>query len=152
MAGWCSRIDVTIQEGQGQGRGQRARHSCGYPSQTGVSALETVMTILHAGAKSAARHTGCPVGFMVWSFCVNALSSYMKVVSEREGCATSRNTSVAFRKPLSSLTARHKGNGTITEFIPDKSIFGDWNTILIMWLRGCATSLPPNECADRHTR
>ncbi len=52
MAGWCSRIDVTIQEG---GKVRVEDNGRGIPveihPQTGVSALETVMTILHAGAK-----------------------------------------------------------------------------------------------------
>jgi len=57
---------------------------------------------------------------------VNALSSWMKVVSEREGVRYVQEYECGIPKAPVKPDGAAQGNGTITEFIPDKSIFGDW--------------------------
>ena len=103
--------------------------------QTGKSALEVVMTTLHAGAKfdrgvykvSGGLHG---VGLSV----VNALSSYLKAEVKRDGKLWMLENK--YGKPLKKVKAvgKAEGTGTIITFKPDIEIFPkiefDWNTIL----------------------
>lgn len=97
--------------------------------KTGVSALELTMTKLHAGGKfggGAYKVSGGLHG--VGASVVNALSSYFKVVVLRDGKAYSQEYRQG--QPLGKVREDSKenkfdGTGTITTFIPDKTIFGD---------------------------
>jgi DNA gyrase subunit B len=103
--------------------------------KTGVSALELTMTKLHAGGKfggGAYKVSGGLHG--VGASVVNALSSYFRVVVLREGKAyyqeyhqgkPVKNVSEASAKQLSEWKIKLEGTGTITNFVPDKEIFGD---------------------------
>ena len=103
--------------------------------KTGVSALELTMTKLHAGGKfggGAYKVSGGLHG--VGASVVNALSSYFRVVVLREGKAyyqeykagkPNKDVSVATPKQLDEWGIKLEGTGTITNFIPDKEIFGD---------------------------
>jgi DNA gyrase subunit B len=103
--------------------------------KTGVSALELTMTKLHAGGKfggGAYKVSGGLHG--VGASVVNALSSYFRVVVLRDGKAyyqeykqgkPNKDVSVATQKQLDEWGIELKGTGTITNFIPDKEIFGD---------------------------
>jgi len=129
MAGWCSSIDVRILEG---GKVRVEDNGRGIPvdihPQTGVSALETVMTILHAGAKFGGKAYRVSSGLHgVGASVVNALSSWMKVVSEREGVRYVQEYTCGIPQGPVKPDGPAQGNGTITEFIPDRSIFGDWD-------------------------
>jgi DNA gyrase subunit B len=103
--------------------------------KTGVSALELTMTRLHAGGKfggGAYKVSGGLHG--VGASVVNALSSYFRVVVLRDGKAyyqeykrgdPVKSVSEASKKQLEEWGIELKGEGTITNFIPDKQIFGD---------------------------
>ncbi len=103
--------------------------------KTGVSALELTMTKLHAGGKfggGAYKVSGGLHG--VGASVVNALSSYFRVVVLRDGKAyyqeykkgePLKGVSEANEKQLSEWGIDPSGTGTITNFIPDKEIFGD---------------------------
>src|SRR5207244_1697413 len=87
MAGYCSRIDVVI---QADGWVTVSDNGRGIPvdkhKQTGKSALETIMTVLHAGGKfggGAYKVSGGLHG--VGASVVNALASKMWVEVRREG-------------------------------------------------------------------
>src|SRR5512136_792639 len=128
MAGWCTCIDVTIQEG---GKVKVEDNARGIPvdihPQTGVSALETVMTILHAGAKFGGKTYRVSSGLHgVGASVVNALSSWMRVESKRDGVLYSQEYMCGIPQGPVKPEGAAEGHGTITEFIPDKSIFGDW--------------------------
>ncbi|MDP3888522.1 MAG: DNA topoisomerase subunit B [bacterium] len=98
------------------------------------SALEIVMTKLHAGAKfdsdtykiSGGLHG---VGVSV----VNALSEWLQVKVSREGKVHAQEYKAG--APLGAVVEIGKTDktGTYTEFIPDKKVFGerkfDWETI-----------------------
>lgn len=103
--------------------------------KTGVSALELTMTKLHAGGKfggGAYKVSGGLHG--VGASVVNALSSYFRVVVLRDGKAyyqeyhqgkPVKNVTEASQKQLDEWGIKPGGTGTITNFIPDREIFGD---------------------------
>lgn len=103
--------------------------------KTGVSALELTMTKLHAGGKfggGAYKVSGGLHG--VGASVVNALSSYFRVVVLRGGKAyyqeykkgePLKKVDEASAKQLADWDIKLEGTGTITNFIPDREIFGD---------------------------
>jgi DNA gyrase subunit B len=125
LAGYCNRIEVTILEGNSirvidNGRGIPTD----YHEKEKRSALEVVMTVLHAGGKfdkdtykvSGGLHG---VGVSV----VNALSSLLKVVVKRGGKIYQQE--YAFGKPLYPVKeiGETEHNGTEVTFKSDNSIF-----------------------------
>ena len=125
LAGYCNRIGVTILEDNSirvidNGRGIPTD----YHEKEKKSALEVVMTVLHAGGKfdkdtykvSGGLHG---VGVSV----VNALSSLLKVVVKRGGKIFQQE--YAFGKPLYPVKTigETEHNGTEVTFKSDNSIF-----------------------------
>jgi DNA gyrase subunit B len=103
--------------------------------KSGVSALELTMTKLHAGGKfggGAYKVSGGLHG--VGASVVNALSSYFRVVVLRDNKAyfqeyhqgkPVKKVGEATAQQLKEWGIQVGGTGTITNFIPDKAIFGD---------------------------
>jgi DNA gyrase subunit B len=131
LAGHCKNITVSILEGNAirvkdDGRGIPT----GIHPKMGVSALEVVMTVLHAGGKfdkDTYKVSGGLHGVGV--SCVNALSTHMKTEVHRDGKIVQQEFSCG--KPL--YAAKEVGptnyRGTIQTFSPDLSIFivGEYN-------------------------
>lgn len=125
MAGFCDWIEVLIhQNGQvtvsDNGRGIPVEI---HPS-TGISALQTVFTTLHAGAKFGNQtYKVCGGLHGVGASVVNALSSWFKVEVKRDGKLYCQEFSRGI--PLSSVMESDgvEETGTIVSFLPDKGIF-----------------------------
>ncbi len=128
MAGYCDSIDVIIHKDNSitvkdNGRGiPTERHT-----KENKSALEVVMTILHAGGKfdkDSYKVSGGLHGVGV--SCVNALSSHLKAEIHREGKMWIQEYSTG--KPLyeAKIIGDTDDTGTIVTFTPDASIFLDY--------------------------
>jgi DNA gyrase subunit B len=126
MAGYCDRIEVTIHKDR---RVTVADNGRGIPTEihpsTQVSAIETVMTTLHSGAKFGGQsYKVCGGLHGVGAAVVNALSTSFTVDVRREGKLYRQEYQRGV--PLSPVTAISdaEGNGTSITFLPDKEIFG----------------------------
>lgn len=125
LAGYAKNIDVWINEDnsitvQDDGRGiPVAMHQ-----KEGRSALEVVMTVLHAGGKFDKNTYKVSGGLHgVGVSCVNALSTLLKVVVEREGKMYQQEYSCgAPLYPVKEI-GNSSRSGTTTTFKPDESIF-----------------------------
>ena len=125
MAGFCDSIDVEILEDNSirvsdNGRGIPT----GMHEKEHRSALEVVLTVLHAGgkfSKSSYKVSGGLHGVGV--SCVNALSDSLTAEVHREGKVFVQKYSKG--KPLGpvEVTGEASDSGTIITFHPDPSIF-----------------------------
>ena len=125
LAGYATHIDVTINEDNSvtvidNGRGIPV----GLHEKEQKSALEVVLTVLHAGGKfdkGSYKVSGGLHGVGV--SCVNALSTYLRAEVHRDGKAYMMEFSCG--KPTSELQVIGESNhtGTSITFLPDSSIF-----------------------------
>lgn len=128
LAGFANRIDVTIEPGdiiavRDNGRGMPV----GIHEKTGISAVETIMTVLHAGGKfggGAYKVSGGLHG--VGASVVNALSEWLEVTVYQNGkiyFIRFENGGHAV-EPLKIIGTTEE-TGTLVRFKADPTIFKD---------------------------
>jgi DNA gyrase subunit B len=136
MGGFCNDIEITLLPGN---RVRVADNGRGIPvdmhKKTKVSALETVMTTLHAGGKFGGEGYKVSGGLHgVGASVVNALSIYCKAEVHRDGGKYAQEYSQGKKKSAVKKLGASKLHGTIITFEPDEEIFGaikfDWNTVV----------------------
>ncbi len=127
MGGYCNDIEIALLPGN---RVRVVDNGRGIPvdthKSTKVSALETIMTTLHAGGKFGGDDTGYKVSgglHGVGASVVNALSVYMEVVVHRDGGVYVQEYKQGKRKAAVKKIGKSDLHGTITTFEPDTEIF-----------------------------
>lgn len=138
MGGFCNDIEVVFLPGN---RIRVADNGRGIPvdmhKKTKVSALETVMTTLHAGGKFGGENSGYKVSgglHGVGASVVNALSIYCKAEIHRDGGKYVQEYSKGKKKGAVKKVGASKLHGTVITFEPDQEIFKeikfDWQTVV----------------------
>ena len=136
MGGFCDDIEIVMLPGN---RVRVADNGRGVPvdihKKTKVSALETVMTTLHAGGKFGGEGYKVSGGLHgVGASVVNALSSFCRAEVHRDGGRYAQEYSQGKKKSAVKKLSASKLNGTIVTFEPDREIFGeaifDWNIVV----------------------
>ena len=137
IAGFASKITVTILEDGGvsvidDGRGIPVdKHS-----KTGLSTLETVLTVLHAGGKFGGGGYKVSSGLHgVGSSVVNALSTKLIAEVVKDGQLYHMEFERGARTmPLKKLGATDRPTGTTITFYPDPTIFKETVTFDYNWV------------------
>ena len=136
MGGFCNEIEVVLLP---DNKIRVTDNGRGIPvdvhSKTKVSALETVMTTLHAGGKFGGEGYKVSGGLHgVGASVVNALSAYTQVMVHRDGGVHMQEYSRGKKKASVKKIRNSKLNGTVVTFQPDTEIFKDlvfsWDTIV----------------------
>lgn len=131
LAGYCDRIDVTL---HADGSITITDNGRGIPvdihKDTAKTALETVLTTLHAGGKFGGKSYSVSGGLHgVGVSVVNALSEWLSVEVYRNGKV--HRQEFARGIPTMSLESRNRtpqdpeGTGTRVRFLPDFTIFSE---------------------------
>ena len=127
-AGYGTQIDVKLHR---DGSVTVADDGRGIPvgmhATAGISALEVVMTTLHAGGKFDGREQ---VGYQtagglhgVGASCVNALSEWLQVEVLQDGASYEQRYARGIPQTSVEKTGTSKKTGTRTTFMPDSEIF-----------------------------
>ena len=138
MGGFCDDIEVVFLPNN---QIRIADNGRGIPvdihKKTKVSALETVMTTLHAGGKFGGENSGYKISgglHGVGASVVNALSIYCKAEVHRDGGKYVQEYSKGKKKFAVKKIGSSNLHGTIITFEPDQEIFKDikfdWNTVV----------------------
>ncbi len=136
MGGFADRVEVTLLPGN---RVRVVDNGRGIPvdkhKQTKVSALETIMTTLHAGGKFGGEGYKVSGGLHgVGVSVVNALSIYTKAEVHRDGGHYMQEYVQGKKKASVRKLGASKFTGTVITFEPDTEIFEtvefNWNKIV----------------------
>jgi len=127
MAGCCTKVNITIHKDnsvrvEDDGRGIPVEI---HPTSN-LSALETVMTTLHAGAKFGGKTYQVSGGLHgVGASVVNALSRWLTVNVMRDGKVFQQDYREGIPQGEVTEVGKAESTGTIITFLADEEIFGD---------------------------
>lgn len=131
LAGYAKNAEVTIHadgsisvEDDGRGIPVDVLKDVKDPKLKGKSALEVVMTVLHAGGKfdrAAYKVSGGLHG--VGISCVNALSTWLKVEVYRDGKVYGQSYKIGKPDAPVAVLGKSDKRGTKVTFLPDDTIF-----------------------------
>ncbi|MBX4209538.1 DNA gyrase subunit B [Candidatus Parcubacteria bacterium] len=128
MGGFANDIEIALLPGE---QVRVVDNGRGIPvdvhKQTKVSALETIMTVLHAGGKFGGDDSGYKVSgglHGVGASVVNALSIMCRVEVHRDGGKYMQEYSQGKKKGSVKKVGSSKLHGTVVTFEPDSIIFG----------------------------
>lgn len=129
LAGYCDNIEITIHSNNSITVKDNGR---GIPvdihKEKGVSALEVVMTNLHAGGKFDKNNYKVSGGLNgVGVSCVNALSSHLTATVHRNGKSYVQEYSKGEPLYPTKETGTATATGTIVTFLADDTIFDEVN-------------------------
>ncbi len=135
MGGFANDIEIALLPPFKEGEPARVRivdNGRGIPvdihKQTKVSALETIMTTLHAGGKFGGDGYKVSGGLHgVGASVVNALSIYSRAEVHKDGGIYVQEYSQGKKKAAVKKIGSTKNQGTIITFQPDQGIFPDTN-------------------------
>lgn len=136
MAGFAEQVTVTLTN---DGLVSVSDDGRGIPVEkmkaTGISALETVLTKLHAGGKFGGGGYKVSGGLHgVGVSVVNALSSYLRAEVRRDGQLWVQEYNAGKPKGVVKAVSKISGTGTTISFRPDPTIFTEaefnWGKIL----------------------
>ena len=125
LVGYCNEVSVVIEKGnvirvEDDGRGIPVD----IHTDEGLSALELVMTRLHAGGKFDKNSYKVSGGLHgVGVSVVNALSEWCEVFVHREGDIYSQKYTRGIPEQPVTIIGKSERHGTITRFKPDDEIF-----------------------------
>lgn len=127
MGGFCDDIEIVLLPNN---QIRVADNGRGIPvdvhKKTKVSALETVMTTLHAGGKFGGEGYKVSGGLHgVGASVVNALSVYCRAQVHRDGGSYVQEYSQGKKKSAVKKVSASKLHGTVITFEPDQEIFKD---------------------------
>jgi DNA gyrase subunit B len=143
MNGFCDEIEIALLPGNAV---RIVDNGTGIPvdvhKKTKVSALETVLTVLHAGGKFEGDGYKISGGLHgVGASVVNALSTTLKAEVHRDGGKYMQEYERGKKKSAVKKVSASKNHGTIITFQPDPTIFSetvyDWDRV-VNHLRGQA--------------
>jgi len=129
MAGFCDQIEITIHNDNSITVVDNGR---GIPTETmstaNITALEAVMTRLHAGAKFGGSAYNTSSGLHgVGASVVNALSSWLHVEIRRQGKIYRQDYRRGIPTDELQVTEDSPDTGTTITFLADEEIFEDLN-------------------------
>lgn len=135
MAGGCNKIDVILKEDNvcsvsdnGRGIPVDPMKDVKDPKLKGKSALEVVMTVLHAGGKFDKEKGGYKISgglHGVGVSVVNALSEWLEVYVKREGKIWYQSYKRGKPQTPVKVVGNTDEHGTTVIFKPDEEIFGN---------------------------
>lgn len=128
LAGYCTHITTTIHEDNSVSVRDNGRGiPVGIHKKMGVSALQVVMTVLHAGGKfgegGGYKASGGLHGVGV--SCTNALSAWCEVEVRREGKVWFQRYEKGIPKEPVKAIADSKETGTYTRWLADNTVLSD---------------------------
>ena len=125
MGGHAGHVEIALLSG---GVVRIADNGRGIPvdvhAKTKTSALETIMTTLHAGGKFGGEGYKVSGGLHgVGVSVVNALSVFVRAIVHRDGSIYSQEYSAGKPKEKIKAIGKTKRTGTAISFLPDKEVF-----------------------------